>query len=640
MATYPCGWRVFPVGLCGVWRVLYLTAFTLQVVLAGSAFSATGSDAETTANRLMSAAAHAASEGDKSRRVALLNEVVRLTPDWRVARWQLGQMQVDGQWLAVEEAQRRASADPRQSEYRELRRTHGETPQGQLALARWCRTNKLDEEARFHWASVLAVDPNNEEALRAIDARWHHGQLLTQEEAVRQRERLRELKQAEKRWSPTIAKWRRAIASGDPAKRGEALDEIRALRAVDAIQPLERVTLAREVTQKSPPVECALISRAFVEALAKMPEQEAVISLTRHAVFSPLDEVRTSAVMKLKSRPLHDYVPLLLDALQMPIESSFHVKTEADGSVHYWHCLYREGQDADWSLELRRSAVQHNLGSRKYIWDLSTKKITVQVDPQVAVAAAARAASIAAVYSHGFSSAAVSAEMQIGDWNLAVEALNSLVIAALTATTGQDLGDNPKAWWEWWRRHSEYYASEDRPVERYYDTDTECYYHGGHQFTTNPEFPKKSCLAKGTLVWTKTGQRRIETIELGDLVLAQDVESGELAFKPVIARTLRPPSEILRFTVGGESLRMTRGHPLWASGVGWRMAKELSDGAVLHGVTGSPRIEAIQSDGEEEAYNLVVADFNTYFVGQSGILVHDNTPHRSSPVVIPGVAAK
>jgi hypothetical protein len=127
---------------------------------------------------------------------------------------------------------------------------------------------------------------------------------------------------------------------------------------------------------------------------------------------------------------------------------------------------------------------------------------------------------------------------------------------------------------------------------------------------------------------------------LGDLVLAQDVNSGELAYKPVIGRTVRPPSEIVTLSIDGETLRTTRGHPFWVSGVGWRMAKELEEGAILHGVTGVARIAAVESSVPEEAYNLVVADFNSYFVGERGVLVHDNTPRRPTRATVPGLAKK
>ena len=150
----------------------------------------------------------------------------------------------------------------------------------------------------------------------------------------------------------------------------------------------------------------------------------------------------------------------------------------------------------------------------------------------------------------------------------------------------------------------------------------------------------KECFARGTPVWTKTGQRPIELLELGELVLAQNVNTGELAYKPVIGRTVRPPTEILKLQVIGEEIRTTRGHLFWVAGTGWRMAKELEDGAPLRGVAGSIRMNAVESSGQEQAYNLVVADFNTYFVGETGLLVHDNTPRTPTRATVPGLAAK
>ena len=38
------------------------------------------------------------------------------------------------------------------------------------------------------------------------------------------------------------------------------------------------------------------------------------------------------------------------------------------------------------------------------------------------------------------------------------------------------------------------------------------------------------------------------------------------------------------------------------------------------------------------AYNLIVADFDSYFVGDRGILVHDNTPRRPTAAILPGLA--
>jgi len=40
------------------------------------------------------------------------------------------------------------------------------------------------------------------------------------------------------------------------------------------------------------------------------------------------------------------------------------------------------------------------------------------------------------------------------------------------------------------------------------------------------------------------------------------------------------------------------------------------------------------------AYNLVVADFGTYFVGKAGLLVHDNSPVVHQGNAVPGLSSK
>jgi hypothetical protein len=266
----------------------------------------------------------------------------------------------------------------------------------------------------------------------------------------------------------------------------------------------------------------------------------------------------------------------------------------------------------------------------------------------------ARKVNLASLNQRRYSNDAAANEAKVARANEQVETLNSRIVPVLEGTTGKALGDNPKAWWDWWRDQNEYYAESSHDVDRYYYSDTSDYYYplpGTYLINTEPSKPiptverpryprKRSCFAKGTLVWTKTGTRPIETIENGDLVLAQDVDTGELKYRPVIGLSVRPPSPIVNVSLGNESILATKGHPFWVAGAGWRMAKEMADGDVLHSVSGSTTIKKVEPSGEAEAYNLIVADFNTYFVGQHGFLVHDNTPRRPTQALLPGILKK
>ncbi len=592
---------------------------------------APGNDADDyTVNRLIESAQQAELDGDIARRFALLRQAVRIAPNYQLARSQLGQVQVDGEWMAVEEAQRRAAADPKQATYRRLRAENGETPQGQLALARWCRTNNLGEESRFHWASVLSVDPNHKEALRVLDVRWHDGRLLTRDQIKQAKQDTIGTRRAARRWSAAVAAWERALARKSNDTRNFVLGEIRAVSDAEAIPAFERLTLAVDELSPAQGQQRQDLSLAFVGALDAMSDHAATQSLVRHAVLSRFPEVRGEAADRLRDRPRHDVVPLLLDGLAAPIESSFRVVADDDGSVHYLHSIYREGPFANWSHRASHSIHQQASPARiaaRLTNDDNPLSVEAAVEDTRTAAVSAAAANRSATR---YQQEAMVAEREFAKANEATQALNERVFAVLTRVTDQDLGSEPRAWWDWWQGYNEYDQSEDRPVYETQDVSNEYIV---------PDLPKE-CFARGTPVWTKTGQRPIESLELGDLVLSQNVETGELTYQPVIGRTIRPPSEILNLSFGGETLRTTRGHPLWVAGVGWRMAKELADGAILHGVTGSPRIQSVEPSTHEEAYNLVVADFNTYFVGESGILVHDNTPRRPTRAIVPGLAAR
>ena len=156
----------------------------------------------------------------------------------------------------------------------------------------------------------------------------------------------------------------------------------------------------------------------------------------------------------------------------------------------------------------------------------------------------------------------------------------------------------------------------------------------------------QSCFPRGTKVWTLTGPVPVEEIRRGDQVLSQDPESGELAYKPVLHTTARDPSPMIKVDLGSETITATRGHPFWVAGEGWRMAKQLQAGSRLHGTSGAVEIAGVEEVPADEAsflygyaFNLIVDDFRTYFVGENRVLVHDNRlfTHDRATAPLPGL---
>jgi len=140
----------------------------------------------------------------------------------------------------------------------------------------------------------------------------------------------------------------------------------------------------------------------------------------------------------------------------------------------------------------------------------------------------------------------------------------------------------------------------------------------------------KCCFVAGTLVDTETGFRAIETIEIGDKVWAWDEVTGKTALKPVtdlIQRHERVIWEVRLTGASGETANFetTDDHPWWIAGQGWKKTEELAVGMAVVTRDGKGMIvsSVVESDRTDATYNLTVADFETYFVGEDSILVHN-----------------
>jgi hypothetical protein len=141
----------------------------------------------------------------------------------------------------------------------------------------------------------------------------------------------------------------------------------------------------------------------------------------------------------------------------------------------------------------------------------------------------------------------------------------------------------------------------------------------------------------GTTVYTDVGPRPVEQIRLGDRVLAQNVDTGELSYRAVLEPTVRPaaPTVVLKF--GDKRIQATGGHPFWAVGRGWTKAREFEPGMRMATVAGTVEVTGIEPASNEPAYNLVVDDFHTYFVGDVLVLSHDNRPPEPARGGLPGM---
>ena len=142
------------------------------------------------------------------------------------------------------------------------------------------------------------------------------------------------------------------------------------------------------------------------------------------------------------------------------------------------------------------------------------------------------------------------------------------------------------------------------------------------------------CFIAGTIVATKEGPKKIEDIQPGDFVWATDPNTGETDLKEVKQLFRNETDEWIHITVNDEEIVCTPNHPFWVPVKGWTKACHLRAGDRLQLLNGEyVVVEQVQHEileRPETTYNFEVEDLHTYFVGESGVLVHNSCKHNSA----------
>ena len=119
----------------------------------------------------------------------------------------------------------------------------------------------------------------------------------------------------------------------------------------------------------------------------------------------------------------------------------------------------------------------------------------------------------------------------------------------------------------------------------------------------------------------------IEEIEVGDIVLAYDEETGESDWKPVVRLFRNKTKEWYHVFVEGEEIVCTGGHPFYVVGKGFIEARKLKVSEKLLLSRGKEviieKVEVERLAEAETTYNFEVADFHTYYVTKKAVLVHN-----------------
>ena len=562
--------------------VTTLASLALLAVF-GSAATELPAQDRAAAKQFVAEALHREIYGLQPDRDRLLAAAIVADPNYAPARWHQGFVRVGGGWSHVYDAPRIISTSSKLANYRRLREESDDTLEDHLQLADWCRDRRMPDQERAHLSRVVDLNPNHADARERLGFQLVNGQWIEATELQRQGEEQASWQQALEEWRTKVLDMRKDLANPSLAKRTQAERQIRETTTAEAIPAFEAIL--------SPHSQRA--AQLVLEAVARMPEQQAVESLVRHAVFSPWAEVRDEASILLRKRKREAYVPLLLAEMYTTVEARTSLAPR-NGRLVYQHAFAREGQDQRELLVLnsvyRRRAVMGGDGRETFSRALADSFAT-----------------------------AAQLQRSAQQQNARTRLINERIARILNLATQQDLPAVPQAWWQWWNGQNDVVVQGQKPTQQQQrtrqvvlqDQAPPQFSSDGFQAAASPRRQTGECFVAGTQVWTASGMNSIEKIRVGDVVLSQDIETGELAYKPVLRTTIRPVERLLKIQVGNDTLETSGGHLFWVSGHGWSQSRELESGNSLHAIEGSIPVTGIESGSEAQTYNLVVADFNT-----------------------------
>jgi len=590
-------------------------------------------------------------DGAEADRADRLKSLLRTSPDFAPARWQSGDLKVGGTWMPFDRARDGWSNDDTLIEYRRQRAGAARTVDGHWDLAEWCRKHGLDEQRRAHLTAVLDIDPDHDRARKALGFTRVGPFWQSKQEQTRRKQDAQRIQRNLKRWQPRIERICRDLMSTKIQQKSAAMKRLEDISDPSAIPALEW-----GIAQNGPAMANLVIDR-----LGHITHTEATMALARQAVFSQWKSARALAAEKLKTRNFEHFVPAVLAVVPTPIRSRRFLYVDGDGSLLYQHVLYQESTNrrllASSTHRHKRIALLH-LGngpgaftptqSQKIGFDLQDQRILsgnfyYRGIPAGAARVTARASANRAIKDRAVfearnaaSDTARRSQYFVDDANRPLEQMNLAVDHLLATITGSTSGHPLEAWWRWWDMYSDatLYSQSAQKIltRRCQETCT---------WKSLPLYDSCSCFGAGTPVWTEQGFVSIEDVQVGDRVLAKDVETGELKYKPVLKTTVRmSPNPLLKLDLGTRTVKLTNGHPLWISGKGWTKARDIDDGMPLHDLHGTTSARLAGTVPPEKVYNLIVADFHTYFVGEALILSHDTTPNEPTNALVPGLVER
>ena len=175
-------------------------------------------------------------------------------------------------------------------------------------LSQWCQEKRLKSQREKHLAQILELDPQNEQAHRALGHIKREGKWTTQEEYMLSRgyvrykrkyvtpeeKELLEKSAAEReeqhRWHSKLAGWSKWLTGRSDKQRQIAVENIRALTDPTAVPALEKVFADHSSRD---------VRLLYVETLTRFDTPASVTSLVKQGLFDVDSGIRSRAIQAI-----------------------------------------------------------------------------------------------------------------------------------------------------------------------------------------------------------------------------------------------------------------------------------------------------------------------------------------------------